>query len=200
MSVGLYLLGGGWAALPGLLLLGFMLSFFRDPERSLPAGEGSVLSPADGKVTEVEEVEAPPFLFPAGGGGKALRVGIFLSVFDVHVNRSPLAGRVAHLEHADGKYLNALDPASSRENERQDLGLELEEGRGRILIRQIAGAIARRIVCEAQMGQGLARGQRYGMIKFGSRTELYFPADRVTVQVRPGDRVKGGESVIGVLS
>ena len=143
----------------------------------------------------MDEVEAPPFL--GGPGTRAVRVGMFLSVFNVHVNRSPVAGTVRHLEHKDGKYLDARDPACARENERQDLGLELPGG-GRILIRQISGAIARRIVCEAKEGQGLARGERYGMIKFGSRAEVYAPVGRFQPRVKPGDVVKGGETLIGV--
>lgn len=142
----------------------------------------------------MDEVEAPAWM-----GGRALRVGIFLSVFDVHVNRSPLAGRVGQVEHTPGKFLDARDPACSRENERTDLGIELSGGRGRVVVRQITGLIARRIVCKAQVGQDLARGERYGMIKFGSRTEVYFPAGRLDVKVRPGDRVQGGRSVLGVL-
>ena len=171
-----------------------MISFFRDPERTPPGGEDTVVSHADGAGAEVGEVDTCPFL-----EGRALRIGIFLSVFNVHVNRSPLAGRVAHLEHADGEYLNALDPASAARNERQDLGL-LDQRRGlKVLVRQIAGAIARRIVCKAEMGQDLARGARYGMIKFGSRTEVYLPAGRFRPRVKVGDKVKGGQTALGDL-
>ncbi len=179
-----------------LALWAFSLSFFRDPERTPPEGETNLVSPADGKVTDVDEVEAPPFL--GGPEAKAIRVGIFLSVFNVHVNRAPVAGIVRHLEHKDGKYLDARNPASCRENERQDLGLELPGG-CRVMIRQISGAIARRIVCKAKEGQGLARGERYGMIKFGSRAEVYAPAGRFQPRVKPGDVVKGGETLIGVM-
>ena len=184
----------GWACLLPLALWLFVLNFFRDPERALPSDPALLVSAADGKVCEVAEVETAPFV-----EGRAVKVGIFLNVFDVHVNRSPLAGKVAHLEHKDGKYLNALDPLSAVENERQDLGLEVPGG-GRVLVRQISGAIARRIVCQAQVGQDLARGERYGMIKFGSRTEIYLPADRFKVHVRVGDRVKGRETVFGAWS
>ncbi len=186
--------GGRLWALPPLAVWGFALSFFRDPERYPPPGEGQVVSPADGTVCEVSEGDPPPFV-----GERAAKVGIFLSVFNVHVNRSPLAGKTVHLEHAPGRYMNALDPASAAANERQDLGMEVEGG-GRVLIRQIAGAIARRIVCEAKTGQALARGERYGMIKFGSRTEFYAPAGRFRPRVRVGDKVKGGETVIGEWS
>ena len=171
-----------------------MLSFFRDPERAPAGGEDALISPADGTVSEIAEVDTCPFV-----EGRALKIGIFLSVFNVHVNRAPLAGRVAHLAHADGEYLNALDPASSARNERQDLGL-LDGKRGlRILVRQIAGAIARRIICKAEMGQDLARGERYGMIKFGSRTEVYLPAGRLRLAVKVGDKVKGGQTALGDL-
>ena len=181
-------------ALPPLALWGFLLSFFRDPERVPPSDPSLMVSPADGLVTDIEEVEAPPFL-----GGRALKVGIFLSVFNVHVNRAPFNGKVAFLQHTDGKYLDARNPLSTKENERHDLGMELAGG-GKILVRQIAGAIARRIVCEAKEGQELARGDRFGMIKFGSRTELYVPEGRFQVRVRVGESVKGGESVMGSWS
>ena len=190
-----------WAgAAAPLLLWGFVLSFFRDPERTPPADEALLISPADGTVCDVGETEAPPFL----GEGKCFRIGIFLSVFNVHVNRAPCAGKVVHLEHKDGAYRNALDPASVQVNERQDLGIlhEIRQAgheprQARVMVRQIAGAIARRIICEPKQGQGLARCERYGMIKFGSRTEVYLPAGRLSPRVRVGDKVKGGETVIG---
>lgn len=186
---------GGLAwSLPSLGFWLFCLSFFRDPERTLPPGDHVLVSPADGKVTEITEVDTPPPPLQ----GRAVKVGIFLSVFNVHVNRAPLAGKVIHLAHQDGKYLNALDPASARENERQDLALDW---RGcPVLVRQIAGAIARRIVCKADMGQDLARGERYGMIKFGSRAEIYVPAGKIRLSVRLGQTVKGGETVIGEMT
>ena len=180
-----------WTGLLPLAGWFFVLNFFRDPERTAPSDPSLLVSAADGKVCEVSEVDSAPFV-----EGRAVKVGIFLNVFNVHVNRVPVGGRVAHLEHRDGKYLNALDPVSAVENERQDLGLEVPGG-GRVLVRQIAGAIARRIVCQAQVGQDLVRGERYGMIKFGSRTEIYLPASRFNARVKVGDTVKGGETVIG---
>jgi phosphatidylserine decarboxylase len=206
----LLLLGAAGAALyqyahpaavagPAVLAL-FCLWFFRDPERTPPAGEGLVLSPADGTVVDIEEVDEPDYL-----GGKALRVGIFLSVFNVHVNRSPLAGTVGHVKYRPGRFLAAFNEKASLENESNAIGLETAfkaaDGKPlRVLVKQIAGIIARRIVCACQVSQGLMRGERFGMIKFGSRTELYLPVGSVPgLKVKIGDRVRGGLTVIGVL-
>ncbi len=188
---------GGWV-MAGIALATwlFIMNFFRDPNR-VPeaAGPGVVIAPADGKVTDIITVEDVPFV-----GGPATRIGIFLSVFDVHVNRSPVSGVVAHLEHRPGAYLDARDPACADLNEAQDLGLTVDDGHGGtfpVLVRQIAGLVARRIVCAARSGDALAAGQRYGMIKVGSRTEVYIPVDRVdSVHVEVGARVKGGRDLI----
>lgn len=180
------------AVVTGLLFL-WVLWFFRDFERSIPTGEGVVVSPADGKVTDIDEVDMPEFI-----EGRALRIGIFLNVFNCHVNRTPYAGTVAFTKYSPGKFHNAMQPKSSEFNERQSLGLETAAGK--MMIRQIAGAIARRIVCRVPEGTALERGQRYGMIKFGSRTELYLPASTpFDVAVKVGDKVKGGSSVLGRL-
>jgi phosphatidylserine decarboxylase len=182
-------------AIVPLLLLLFVLRFFRDPERPLPPGEGVVVSPADGKITDVTVVREDAFLRE-----EAVRVGIFLSVFDVHVNRVPLSGRVAFLDYRHGAFHNALHTeACSRENEANSVGI-VAAGGVRVLVKQIAGAIARRIVCPVRIGDSLQRGDRFGMIKFGSRTELFVPT-RVAfdVRVKVGERVKGGETVVGVL-
>jgi len=179
------------AAVVVALLFLWVLWFFRDFERAIPAGEGVVVSPADGRVTDIDEVDAPEFI-----GGRARRIGIFLNVFNCHVNRAPYAGTVAFKAYTPGKFHNAMAPKSSELNERQSLGLETAAGR--MLVRQIAGAIARRIVCPVPEGAALARGQRYGMIKFGSRTELYVSAGiPFEVAVKVGDVVKGGSSVLG---
>jgi len=182
---------------PGALFL-FCLWFFRDPERVSPPGDDLILAPADGRVTDIEEVDEPEFI-----RGRALRVGIFLSIFDVHVNRSPLAARVGLVSYKRGRFLAAFDPRASRENESNLVGLEVGSGAGeplRLAVKQIAGIIARRIVCTCRQAQALARGERFGMIKFGSRTELYLPKGApVELTVRVGDRVRAGLTVMGRL-
>ena len=181
------------AAVPAALWV-FLLSFFRDPERAAPAGEAKLLSPADGRVADIETVREDEFLH-----AHALRIGIFMSVFNVHVNRAPVSGRVAYRGYRPGKFLNAMGAAASGENECSFVGLE-RPGGARLLVRQIAGLIARRIVCDCETGDHLHRGQRFGMVKFGSRLEVYVPASvpfRLTVAV--GDRVKAGTSVLGEL-
>lgn len=198
-----FLKAGGLAGpLLGGLAIGcllFVLNFFRDPDRRAPADPGLVVAPADGKVTDIVRIDHAPFL-----DGPAVRIGIFLSVFDVHVNRAPVAGEVAYLRHRPGGYLDARDPACADLNEAQDLGL-LAGGPGDsrfpVLVRQISGLVARRIVCAARPGQRLARGQRYGMIKVGSRTEVYLPEDRVaSLEVAVGARVRGGEHALARLA
>jgi phosphatidylserine decarboxylase len=177
------------AAIPPVAVAALVFSFFRDPERKPPPGDGAV-APADGTVTDVEEVEEPRFL-----KGRALRIGIFLSVFDVHVNRAPLDGRVKVVLHSPGRFLDARDPRCRSENESNLLGFE--GARGPFAVRQVAGLIARRIVCPVREGDAVLRGQRMGMIKFGSRTELLVPAGaRVRVETAVGRKVKGGETVI----
>jgi phosphatidylserine decarboxylase len=169
----------------------FAVSFFRDPERAVPADAALVVSPADGTVADIVQVSSHPFM-----GGPAHRIGIFLSVFNVHVNRVPVTGRVTHLAYKQGGFLDARDPAASEENEAQELGLSVQDAEGRVfpvLVRQIAGLIARRIVCEAKPDVRYVRGERYGMIKFGSRTEIFLPVDRVeSLDVKVGDTVRGG--------
>jgi phosphatidylserine decarboxylase len=200
-GLGLFVVGGTQGTtlgLMGLASMAFCLAFFRDPERRPEGGPEAVIAPADGRVTDIARIEAAPHF-----GEPVLRVGIFLSVFDVHVNRAPVAGRVVHSEHRPGRFLDARDPACAAENEAQDLVIETGDGTRtfRVVVRQIAGLIARRIVCRAAVGDGLARGQRYGMIKFGSRTEVDLPLSRVAeVVVRVGDRVQGGRHVLARLA
>jgi phosphatidylserine decarboxylase len=178
-----------WLALLPLLPFGVVLWFFRDPERSVPDDPALLVAPADGTVTDIEELDEPVFI-----GGKALRIGIFLSPFDVHVNRAPCAGVVRYLDYRTGEFLPAYDPDATRRNEAVCVGLEAAGGL-RVLVKQISGVLARRIVCCVQLGDVLAFGQRYGMIKFGSRTELYVPAAAVAVcTVTRGSKVKGGVS------
>ena len=175
------------AAFSFLLLIGLLL-FFRDPERTPPADPLALVSPADGKVICVDEAEDPCF-----GQGKFLRVGIFLSVLDVHVNRSPYAGTFEKTHYSAGEFLDARHLEVDLRNENQTW--LLKTSRGTVLVRQIAGLIARRIVGWKKPGESVQTGERFGMIRFGSRTDLYFPAS-CTPRVQPGQRVVGGETVI----
>jgi phosphatidylserine decarboxylase len=184
-----------WWLLPLAVLLplwAFLVAFFRDPTRAVPAGADVLVSPADGLVTHAEEVAEPDF-----PGGRAFRVSIFLSVFNVHVNRSPRAGRVARVRYFPGEYLDARHHECHVRNEQLWLDLE-DAGLGCLLrVKQVAGAIARRIVCAARAGEELAAGQRYGMIKFGSRTDVLLPPEVVAeVPVKVGQTVKGGSTVL----
>jgi phosphatidylserine decarboxylase len=175
-------------AVPALLLAAFFLWFFRDPEREIPQIAGAVVSPGDGKVTDVSVV--------ISGQTPRNRISIFLSVFDVHVNRSPIAGVIRDVRYQQGKFLNAMGATSAEENEQNVVTVE-EEGRT-VIFKQIAGLLARRIVFNAALGDHVARGERIGLIKFGSRVEVLFDRD-ATIQVKVGDRVKGGASVLAVL-
>jgi phosphatidylserine decarboxylase len=177
------------AAVVGALAL-FVVAFFRNPPRAIPGDERTVVAPADGRVLCVDEIEHPT-------GGKGLRIGIFLSVFDVHVNRAPLAGRVVSIERSGSLYLAAWNPRGERENVQLAMTMELADGR-RIVVTQITGLIARRIVCHAAVGDRIERGARYGLIRFGSRTDVLLPlGSRAAVQV--GDRVRGGATVLARL-
>ncbi len=168
-----------------LLLAAFFLWFFRDPERTIPQGAGLVVSPADGKVTEVAPIRTPD--------GDRIRLSIFLSVFDVHVNRAPMAGVVRRIQYKKGEYLNALDPASAERNEQ--CVVTMDGGDCYVTFKLIAGLLARRIVFRPTEGMTLARGQRVGLIKFGSRCDLVLPGD-AHIRVERGQRVKGGETIL----
>jgi len=170
------------------LALLFTLYFFRDPERVPPPGENVAVSPADGLVTTVDEVEEGEILKT-----RLRRIGIFLSVLDVHVNRAPLAGEVLHSEPRPGRYLDARNPLSSALNVSRSWVFSGPEGT--VIVRQITGAIARRICPWAVVGDKLVRGERFGMIRFGSRTELLLPLD-AEILVRPGEHVHGGETPV----
>ncbi len=189
-AAGCWVLGWQAAALALLALAGFVVFFFRNPERTLPDDPSAVLAPADGRVIEVGEIEE-------GDGRKALRVGIFLSVFDVHVNRMPVAGRVLSVERSGTRFLAAFDRKAEHENARVGVTLETERG-VRVRVVQIAGLVARRIVCHARVGEWVPRGARYGLIRFGSRTDVVLPPGSV-LSVAKGQRVRGGSSVIGSL-
>ena len=176
-----------WAILP-VLLAAFFLWFFRDPERAIPSDPGLIVSPADGLVTETVRIETPD--------GPRQRVSIFLSVFDVHVNRAPVAGVLTSVRYHHGKFMNAMNPACAESNERNVVTMR---GEGiEIVFSQIAGLLARRIVFPFREGDRVERGQRVGLIKFGSRTDLVMPPD-AELQVKVGQRVKGGASVIAVM-
>jgi len=174
-------------ALPLVLAL-FFLWFFRDPQRQIPTGPGEVVSPGDGVVTEAEWIET--------ASGSRLRLSIFLNVFDVHVNRSPVAGTVKAVEHRQGSFLNAMKPESVVMNE-QTL-VVIDAGGYEVSYKQIAGLLARRIVCAVKVGDRVERGQRVGLIKFGSRVDVLIPADAV-LKVKTGTRVRGGSTVVAVL-
>jgi phosphatidylserine decarboxylase len=174
------------------VLLGLVIWFFRDPPRQIPIEAGAIVSPADGKLVEITPLAHHDFV-----GGPAVRIGIFLSIFNVHINRSPCRARVVRLYYSPGKFLNALDPESVLVNENLWIGLEEQEPPyRRVVCRQISGLIARRIVCDLRPGQVIERGAKFGMIKFGSRTELILPAEGLTVTARAGQRLKAGRDVI----
>ena len=165
------------------------LGFFRDPDRAVPAVSGAVLAPADGRVMRVAEVDD-------AWVGRAVRVSIFLSPLDVHVNRSPVAGLVEGVEHAAGRFLAAYRDEASELNERCTLALQGDAAR--VSVKQIAGVVARRIVCRVRPGDKLQAGERYGLIRFGSRTDLVVAAG-TDIRVRVGDRVRGGETIVALL-
>ncbi len=181
------------AIIPGVFAV-LVFWFFRNPRRIPPTEAGLVISPADGVVTTIEQIEYDEFI-----GGPAVLVGIFLSVFNVHVNRAPVAGRVLGLTYRRGKFLNALRPESARENEQ--VALRMEEAAAphrRYIVRQITGALARRIVCRVAPGDQLQRGQQFGMIKLGSRTELVLPReDSLVLETQIGARVRAGATILG---
>lgn len=179
-----------WAALPPFVLTVFVFCFFRDPERKPFGGPEVAVAPADGKVTDIEVVDEPDVI-----GGRALRIGIFLSVFDVHVNRVPLDGKVRLLRFERGAFHDARSQACKEENESNLVGFD--GPRGPFAVRQVTGLVARRIICTLKAGDEVARGQRMGMIKFGSRTELLVPADaKVKVEVEVGQKVRGALSAL----
>ncbi len=181
-----------WLTLPALaavplLLAAFFLWFFRDPERRIPAVQGAVVSPADGKVTDISAVEV--------NGERRTRISIFLSVFDVHVNRSPVSGVIEEVRYQKGQFSNAMGAASADRNEQNIVTVRGDAGV--VVFKQIAGLLARRIVFTKKVGDRLERGERVGLIKFGSRTDVIFPA-AAEMKVRVGDRVKGGSTVLAV--
>jgi len=182
-----------WVVVPAEVLLAaaliWVLSFFRDPDRLSPRDKKILLAPADGKVTDIEIVEENDFI-----DGAALRIGLFLSIFNAHINRAPCNVKVEKITYRPGKYKNAMKPRSGRVNESNDIEMtRIDSPEDRLVVRQISGAVARRIVCQANQGQKLTGGEKFGMIKFGSRTELYIPAhENKKCLVKIGDKVKAG--------
>lgn len=173
----------------GLLLIFFTFYFFRNPERAIPEGKNYIVSPADGKVMRIQKEDNVPYL-----NGEANRVDIFLSLFDVHVNRIPMAGTIEFLNYQKGKYYPAMLPKSSELNEKMMIGLQ--NNRIKILFTQIAGTIARRIVCDLAVGDYVKTGAVFGMIRFGSCVQIFLPFD-IKLNVKTGDRLKSGESILG---
>jgi phosphatidylserine decarboxylase len=183
--------GWAWSIAPVLLAV-FFLWFFRDPSRSVPTGPGIVVSPGDGHVTEAAIINTPE--------GPRRRISIFLSVFDVHVNRSPISGVLSRVQYQKGEFLNAMNPASAERNEQNSVtvrGLGADAG-FEVTFKQIAGLLARRIVFRCAEGQAVERGQRVGLIKFGSRVDVLLPA-AAELRVKVGERVKGGASILAVM-
>jgi phosphatidylserine decarboxylase len=183
--------GWAWSIAPVLLAL-FFLWFFRDPDRTVPLGDGVIVSPGDGLVTETAAISTPE--------GPRQRISIFLSVFDVHVNRSPIGGVLSRVNYQKGKFLNAMNPASAERNEQNTITIR---GQGpdagfEVTFKQIAGLLARRIVFGCKEGQTVERGQRVGLIKFGSRVDVVLPAN-AALKVKVGQRVKGGASILAEM-
>ena len=177
-----------WSIAP-VLLAAFFLWFFRDPQRAIPKGEGLIVSPADGVVTETARIDT--------ADGPRQRISIFLNVFDVHVNRTPIAGEITAVRYQTGKFLNAMNQECAERNEQNIVTVR---GEGiEIVFKQIAGLIARRIVFNYREGDKVERGQRVGLIKFGSRTDVILPAE-ADIRVKTGQRVKGGSSIIAEMA
>jgi phosphatidylserine decarboxylase len=181
----------GWLSLVFVVLFFFTIAFFRDPDRPVPADPSLIVAPADGRVSDIIDLDEEEILKM-----KTRRVGIFLSIFDVHTNRAPIDGRIIYRQHHEGLCLDARDPDCPEKNEAMTWALE--NSRGTIVVRQLTGAIARRIVAWANVGDELKKGERFGMIRFGSRTELYLPLE-AELLVKTGDHVFGGSTVIARL-
>jgi phosphatidylserine decarboxylase len=181
----------GWLALIFFILIAYTFYFFRDPERESPADPKTIVAAADGVVADIVEIDEPDLLKT-----KTRRIGIFLSIFDVHTNRAPIDGKIIYRQHREGLCLDARSVDCADKNEAMTWGFE--NPRGLIVVRQLTGAIARRIVAWAQVGDELHKGERFGMIRFGSRTEVYLPL-AADVLVKVGDHVAGGSTIIARL-
>ncbi|RKD31554.1 phosphatidylserine decarboxylase family protein [Thermohalobacter berrensis] len=174
------------------ILLAFVVFFFRNPPRKITKNDKHILSPADGKVINISEIYEDEFL-----KCEAIKISIFLSIFNVHLNRSPICGEIKYTKYRPGKFLPAFKSHASEINERNSVGIQ--NGSFKIIVNQITGFIARRIVCKVKIGDKIDQGQIYGLIKFGSCTEIIMPKDKVNINVKAGDKVKGGITIIGVI-
>ena len=181
-----------WLAVIPFVVLLWLISFFRDPPRSIPVEPQAIVAPADGTVVDITPLAEYDFI-----GRPSVRIGIFLSIFNVHINRAPTAGRVLELHYHPGEFLNALNPESAERNEYMWIGMEQpDKPQNRFAVRQISGMLARRIVCTLAVGQTVTKGEKFGMIKLGSRTELVLPADAVDIAVKLGDKIHAGSTVV----
>jgi phosphatidylserine decarboxylase len=183
--------GLGWTRWPLLALAVFSITFFRDPERVLPQGENIILCPADGEVVKIDLVEEPVFF-----KGPARQIAIFMSPFNCHINRAPVTGQITYLKYSPGRFEMAFRDKASELNEQNTLGIENE--RVKVLVRQIAGFLARRIICRAKLSDRLSIGDRFGLIQIGSRVDVFLPPE-VEVRVKVHDDVKGGLTILGTL-
>lgn len=188
IALPLWVMGWWFLLIPWIAVTIWVVAFFRNPERPGPRGEELVIAPADGLVVSVIQLDEPSFI-----GGAATRVSIFMNVFDVHVNRYPASGTVAWREYHPGRFLNAATEKASRENEQSSIGLETV--RGKILVRQIAGLVARRIITDHVQGTLVTQGDRMGLIRFGSRVDVFLPPG-AEARVREGERTRAGQTVI----
>lgn len=194
ISIGVWVTGNHLLLVTSIIcwiLLAFILFFFRDPERHVPEGNNLIISPADGKIIEIREENEPEFLEK-----KATKISIFLSLFNVHINRIPIDGKVTYFDYARGKFYPAFKKIASIENEQTIIGIE--NTTCKILMKQIAGMFARRIVCHVRAGHKVKKGERFGIIKFGSRVDICIPT-QVKLQVKLNDNVKAGESILGLI-
>jgi phosphatidylserine decarboxylase len=194
MGIGATLLPGwwDWLSIVPFGLFAILVYFFRDPPRRIPTAPASIVAPADGTIIEITQLDHDEFI-----GRPAVKLGIFLSLLNVHVNRAPVAGRVVEMKYRPGEFISATRPESSLRNESMWIGFEeSDEPRRRFAVRQISGMLARRIVCNLKPNQTVARGEKFGMIKLGSRTELILPAGSVQVNVRVGERVRAGRHIV----
>ncbi len=182
-----------WLAVIFGILTVFIVSFFRNPERSYKPQDKLVISPADGKILKIEDVAVEGTI-----AGRFKKISIFMNVFNVHVNRAPYAGKIEKIQYHKGKFLSANLDKASAENERNEVLIRTEDKRA-VWVVQIAGLIARRIVCWTNEGADIQKGERFGLIRFGSRVEVFLPPDS-TVVVRPGDKVRAGQTPLGYLS
>ena len=175
-----------------VVLLVWLISFFRDPPRTIPNDDKAIVSPADGTVADITPLDEYEFI-----GQRSVRIGIFLSIFNVHINRAPTAGNVLELHYHPGEFINARSPECAERNEFMWIGMERRDRpQTRFAVRQISGMLARRIVCTLKPGQSVTGGEKFGMIKLGSRTELILPADLVDVTVQVGDKLHAGADIV----